>query len=243
MKQNLTDHLSLEIKKEIAGRYFGFRKLIEDDKLDLAQKIKQYSFILEKRISFDLIRIYILLKDEELIHAFFDLTGLEEKLFYDPYFVESPTIRDRVFEGVHLRGLTKAGRFKNLILDCYDRLTNHVQSYREKHEELTELHDTITEEIKLFYEQNDLGSIMGFLRSLGDSSVIGGMEGGMEVGIANSLDKKMRIEPDLPIEHYLPIIPPLVPLNAIRKKLKKMINQAYKLHDENFLTTFYKEIY
>lgn len=241
MPKSIPDHLSFEIKKEIADRYFGFRKLIEEDKLDLDQKIKQYSFILEKRISFDLIRIYILLNDEELIHAFLSLTGLEEELFYDPYLTQSPTIKARVLEGVHLKGLTKAGRFKKLVFDCYERLVDHVDLYREKIEELKDLHDNINEEIKIFYKKNDLGTIMGFLRSLGDATVSGGMEGGMEVGVAGSLDKKMRIEPHLPIEYYLPIIPPLAPLGAIRSELKKLINRAYHLHDEAFLATFKKK--
>jgi hypothetical protein len=232
--------MAYEIKKEIADRYFGFRKLIEDDKTDLTEKIKQHSFIIEKRISFDLIRIYILLKAEDLIHIFLDVAGLEEKLFYDSYLTESSVIKDRVFEGVRLRGLTRTGCFKNMVFDGYERLETHVDQYREKFEELMDLQDTINEEIKLFYRNNDLGTIMGFLRSLGDSSVCGAMEGGMEVGMAMGLEEKMRIEKPLPIEHYLPVIPPLVPLETIRGEMKKLTDRAYTLHDETFQQVFVK---
>ena len=232
---NIQDVLAYEVKKEIADRYFGFRKLIEEDKLDLSEKLRQHSFILEKRISFDLIRIYILLKDETLIQAFLDLVKLHEHLFYDPYLTQSRQIRERVFEGVRVRGLTRASAFRGLVEDCYERLAFHVERYRDKFEELMEERQTIDEEIKMFYRQNDLGSIMGFLRSLGDSRVSGGMAGGMEVGIAAALEKKMEVEAPLPIEHFLPILPPLPAYDQIRGPMHDLVKQAFPLHDQAFL--------
>lgn len=238
MSPKVTDVIAYEIKKDIAERYFGFRKLIEEDKLDLADKIRQYVFILEKRISFDLIRIYFLLKDEEIIRDFLALIALDEKLFYDRYLISSNTIRKRVFEGIRTRGLTKSSRFKNLVMDCYDRLVIHSEQYRGKFEELKESQEIISEEIKLFYEKNDLGSILGFLRSLGDPSASQGMEGGMEVGMAQSLEKKMVIEPPESLDPYLPLVPPLPPLNAVKKDLKKLTGRAYRLHNLEALDFF-----
>lgn len=237
MPTNIPDLLTLEVKKELADRYFGFRKLIEDDSLALGDQIRQHSFILEKRISFDLIRIYILLKDQGLIHEFLGLTDLNEGLFYDPYLTESPTIRQRVFEGQQLRGFTRAGRFKNLIFDCYDRLTAHVHLYREKYAELEELQSTISDEIALFYRQHDLGSIMGFMRSLGDQAVSGNMAGGMETGLADGLEQRLKIVAPPPIAQYLPIIPPLPDLASIRSRLKELARRAYPLQQSEFFTS------
>ncbi len=227
---DIHDVLAYEIKKEIADRYFGFRKLIEDDKLDFAEKTRQYSFILEKRISFDLIRIYIVLKDEDLIHRFLTLTGLPTDLFYDPYLTQSNTIRQRVFSGVRVHGFFHACRFRNLIFDCYERLEVHVVEYRTKFDELKKYRDTINEEIETFYRKNDLGSIMGFLKTLGDPNKAGSMEGGMEMGMAQSMEAKMHIAPQLPPEHYLPVIQSLPPLSGIKGELKSLIRSAYKDH-------------
>ena len=227
---NIHEVLAYEIKKEIADRYFGFRKLIEDDKLGFFEKTQQYSFILEKRISFDLIRIYIVLKDEELIHRFLALTGLPPDLFYDPYLTQSSTIRQRVFSGVRIHGLTHAGRFKNLVFDCYERLEVHVAEYRTRFDELKKYRDEINAEIETFYRKNDLGSIMGFLKSLGDPNKSGSMEGGMEMGMAQSLEAKMRIAPQLPLEHYLPAIHSLPPMASIKEELKAIIHAAYEDH-------------
>ena len=102
-------------------------------------------------------------------------------------------------------------------------------------DELKKYQDTINEEIETFYRKNDLGSIMGFLKTLGDTNKAGSMEGGMEMGMAQSLEAKMRIEPQLPPEHYLPVIQPLPHLASIRPALKEIIHTAYEKHGKDLL--------
>lgn len=232
MQPSITDALTYEIKRDIANRYFGFRKLIEGDTLALSEKISQYSFILEKRISFDLIRIYILLRDETLIQEFLALTNLPEDIFYDPYLAQSENIRKRVFEGVRFRGLTKKGCFANAVIDCYERLIEHTGQYREQFAELVASQEMISSEIDLFYKKNDLNSILSFLRSLGDSAS-NSMQGGMEPNLAMELEDKLKITPPTPINQLLPVIPPLVPLSAIRQQLKKIIDKAFNLQSRD----------
>ena len=45
MNHNVEDYLALELKREIAERYFGFRRMIEEDSLDLTEKIKYEIFL------------------------------------------------------------------------------------------------------------------------------------------------------------------------------------------------------
>lgn len=237
MKPGFEDIMAIELKKEIAERYFGFRKMIEEDTLDFMQKMKYQISILEKRISYELIRIYILLKDDELIHEFMKLTGWEEKLFYEPYITESRTIRKKVFKNIKIRGLTRGGRFKNLVFDAYERLTEHVEHYRQNLQEIETSRETINEEINLFYRKNDIGNIMGFLRAM-DSR--GASEDSMgiqpDAGSASTFEHKMRIEKPPPIDPELIKIPPLTPLPTISRKLKKITEKAFKLHGEEILT-------
>jgi len=238
-KPDIEDVLALEIKRDLAERYFGFRRLIEKDKQELDRKVRHQTISLEQQICFDLARLYILLGDEMLIDDFLALAGLQEKLFFDPYLAESPTIRRRLFQGVKRRGLTKAGRFRNLALDCYESLTDHVNQYRAKLGELVEAREVINEEIKLFRRKNDIGLIMGFLRGLNGASPThhGPMGGGLEVGLGASVDRNLQVEPPPPIETLLPIIPPLVPAPEIRDELKKLTDLAYKLHGRSFLSS------
>jgi len=228
--QNIDQALSIEVKKEIADRYFGFRKLIEEDIQDFDDRVIASFYQMEKRIGFDLVRLYILLKDDDLIHAFFQLIGLEEKMFFDPYLTESPTIRRRVLAGQNVHGLTRYARFRNLVFDTYTSLLEHIEEYRKNLEDLAEERETIAEEIKLFYRKNDLPTIMGFLRSLGGggSYRAGSMEGGLNYQTGENLDRKMRVEPPPPVGELLPVIPQPPPLAAIKGRLKKIIDKAYE---------------
>jgi hypothetical protein len=236
MTTNTENFLAVEIKREIAERYFGFRKMIEEDTLDLLEKIDDQLLILEKGISYELIRIYILLKDERLIDRFMELTGWQEKLFYEPYITESSSIRQKLFKDIKIRGFTKFGRFKNLLFDAYERLADQVELYRQNLEEIKTSRETINHEIDLFYRENDIGNIMGFLRSMDGTGSQEGMGITPEAGSAETLEQKMRIEKPPPLDRELITLPPLVPLAGIRKDLTKLCKKAYKHYGGKILT-------
>ncbi|MBU0483337.1 MAG: hypothetical protein KKB30_02330 [Proteobacteria bacterium] len=234
----LDEVMSSEIKREIAQRYFGFRKLIEEDELALSEKIKHYSYILQKRISFDLIRIYVLLRDEEIVLAFLELAGLHEKLFYDPYLAQSPNISRRVLACQRFHGFFRANRFKNFIFDCYENLIFHTELYHRKVSELEDEQVIITEEIKQFYHDNDLSVILRFIQSMSDPLEKGPLPRGSETGLAEGLDKKLNIAPPLPIEQVLTILPVLKPLAEIKSSLKRLIKKAYAVQPPEILAIF-----
>ena len=121
------------------------------------------------------------------------------------------------------------------MLDCYERLEVHVTEYRSRFDELKKYREEINEEIEAFYRKNDLGSIMGFLKTLGDPNKAGSMEGGMEMGMAQSMEAKLRIEPQLPPEHYLPLIQSLPALASIKGELKTIIRAASEDHGEELI--------
>ena len=229
MDADIAKVLSYEIRKEVAERYFGFRKIIEEDSQDLQRQMRHQSRTAEQAVGHALTRIYILLGDEGLIHDFLQLVGLEEQIFYDPYLLESPTLRSRALEGMRGRGFTRAGRFKNLLLDSYQLLEESVTVYRQRFDELEENLATIKEEISIFYRKNDLGNIMSFFRSMdygGDSLLHGEILG----GATDKLEATMRIVPPSPIEQSLPLIPPLMPLPSVKKQLKGLAARAFLLH-------------
>ena len=232
--QDIDQMLSAEVKKEIADRYFGFRKLIEEDIQNYDDQVLASVRRLEQKTGFDLVRLYILLKDRQLIHDFFQVAGLDERLFYDPYLTESPTIKKRVFAGRMVHGLTRNSRFRNLGLDTYEDLRRHINEYRENLEKLRQEQETISEEINLFYRKNDLGTIMGFLRGLGGTGAhkAGDMEGGLTPLTGESLEKKMKVHPPSPVEDLLPDIPPIPPLAEVKGRLKTILDKAYRQQGE-----------
>lgn len=232
MKQSIDDYIAFEIKKELADRYFGFRKLIEDDIREYDNQVLASYLRLEQKIGYDLVRLYILLKEENLILEFLQLAGLHEKIFFDPYLTESPTLRKKVFVGQPISGLTRAGRFKYLVFNNYACLERHIEEYRTIFMKLSEERETISEEIKLFYQKNDLSYIMSFLRGInnGNSFKTGDLEGALIPQNGTTLESKMKVTPPPPAEQLLPNIEQIAPLDNIKKPLRKIVDKAYQLH-------------
>ena len=234
MMQDIDQMLSFEVKKEIADRYFSFRKLIEDDIHAYDDMVMAAIRRLEQKIGFNLVRLYILLKDEQLIHDFFKVVGLDTKLFFDPYLMESKTIRKRVFAGRQAHGLSRQNRFRNMGFDTYEELVHYIEEYRINRKVAQDEQATIAEEINLFYRKNDLGTIMGFLRGLdeGGLGTSGPMQGGLTPDTGKSLEKKMRFTAPPPVDELLPDIPQVPPLKKVKGLLKPILDKAYKRQGE-----------
>lgn len=222
--------LSLEFKKEVADRYFGFRKLIEDDIKAYNEQLLVSFRHLEQTIGLDLIRLYILLKHPNLIEKFFKLTGLEDNIFFDPYLLESPTIKKRVFYGYHSKGLTKRKRFTHLFLQIYKELDQYLESYDYTLQKLISEQETITEEIKLFYKNNDLSSILGFFRNLdsGGSAPSVAATGETQAEGDARLARKMRVQQPQAVDKILPTMKPLKSFKSIKSPLIQLIHQAFE---------------
>jgi hypothetical protein len=227
--EDLAKTLAFEVKKEIADRYFGFRKIIEEDSDVYQKEVINSALVLETKIGFDLLRIYALLREDALIEQFYNLTNIGEVLFFDSYVSSSPTIRKRLFQDQKVHGFFRKSRFFNMFFDVYESLHNHVDDYRRRIAALVEGHGVIEEEIKLFYQKNDISGIMLFLRSLdSDSGTSGIMSGGIDSGGIISMEKKMRIQAPQPVEKFLPVLEAIPDPSSINSELKTLVNRAYE---------------
>lgn len=226
--------LAFEVKKEIAERYFGFRKIIEEDTNEYQKNVIAGALELEEKIGFDLVRLYVLLKDDELIKDLFRITGLGEILFYDQYINKSPTIRKQVLAAIPVHGLTRKRRFQNMFFDIYDSLEKHVAEYRTHILDLAEDQETIKEEINLFYQKNDISGIMLFLRGIDGTTPgsAGPMAGALEADSAITMEQKMRLQPPQPVEKFLPILSLIPPAEKVHNELKKLIDAAFSRQPE-----------
>ena len=231
--EDFAQTIAFEVKKDIAERYFGFRKIIEEDSSDYQQEIITSTLVLETEIGFDLLRIYTLLREDRLIHRFYDITRLGEVLFFDSYVITSPTIRKRLFENQPVHGFFRKSRFTNMFFAVYETLFDHVESYRARIAALVEEHEVIEEEIKLFYKKNDISGIMLFLRNLdGDASVSGTMSGGINSSSTISMENRMRLHAPESVEKFLPILPAIPKAANIRPELKALIREAFALQPD-----------
>jgi len=226
---DLNTTLAFEVKKELADRYFGFRRIIEEDTNEYQKNVIASALQLEEKIGTDLVRLYVLLQDDDLNREFFRLTGLGEMLFYDQYINKSPTIRKQVLTGVLIRGFTRKQRFLNMFFDLYRTLEADVADYRRRVLELAQDQETIKEEINIFYQKNDISGIMLFLRGINGagSGSSGPMAGAIDTGNAITMEEKMRIHPPPPVEKILPILSPIPPVAHIREELKILVQTAF----------------
>ncbi|MEA3468626.1 MAG: hypothetical protein U9R57_10445 [Thermodesulfobacteriota bacterium] len=225
--------LAFEVKKDIAERYFGFRKIIEEDSDAYQKEVISSALVLENQIGFDLLRIYALLQEDELIQRFYKITNLGEVLFFDSYVSSSPTIRKRLFEDQEVHGFFRKSRFQNMFFDVYGSLRSHVDEYRGRIADLAEDQEVIEEEIKLFYQKNDISGIMLFLRNLdGDAATSGTMSGGLESGGAISMEEKMRLHAPQPVEKFLPILQAIPDPSSIHSELQSLIDKAYDMQPD-----------
>lgn len=221
--------LAFEVKKEIADRYFGFRKIIEEDSNEYQQNVIAAALELEDKIGFDLVRLYVLLQDNRLINDLFRITGLGEFLFYDQYISKSPTIRKRVLAEIPVHGLTRKRRFQNMFFDIYAFLEEHVAEYRQRILDLAGDQETIKEEINLFYQKNDISGIMLFLRGMDGATpgTSGPMAGAIDTESGITMEQKMRLQPPAPVEKILPVLSPVPPAKEIKDELQRLVDTAF----------------
>lgn len=231
--EDFAKSIAFEVKKEIAERYFGFRKVIEDDLNEYQKEVIASALKLETKIGFDLLRIYALLQKNHLIQRFYKFTRLGEVLFFDSYVASSPSIRKRLFADQHIRGFLRKSRFKNMFFDQYNTLHHHVNDYRAGIAALIEEHEVIEEEIKIFYQKNDISGIMLFLRDLdGDATTSGTMSGGIINNSTISMESKMRLHAPESVKKLMPVLHAIPKYSDIKKKLKLLVKEALALQPE-----------
>ncbi len=231
---DLSKFLTFEVKKDIADRYFGFRKIIEEDSHSYQKSIINSSFFLEDKIGVELVRIFTLLHSEDLINAFLQLVKLPERLFMDSHLNRSERIRKTIFSGQTLRGFTKKSCFNNLFYDTYSKLHDHINEYQDTLKTLTEDQETICEQINLFYKKNDISDILNFLRSFEVYSQAHLSHLDLDSGLNSTqdLNDKLRLHPPPTVDKLLPIMPIIPPLKIIKSELKKLITVAHARRPE-----------
>jgi hypothetical protein len=218
--------LAYEIKKDIADRYFTFRKMIEQDSGAYEKAVIEATIELEASVGLDLIRLYILLGDPPLIRDFQALIGIDSDLYYDPYICSSPTIRKRLFAGHPVKGLTRRSRLRLLFSSIYRRLQAQSVTYQETRTQLIEEQETINQQIVLFHRKNDLQNILSFLRSLDLDDNHAVLQTTPENGDQGALERKLELTPPEPAESLLPDVPALPPLETIKKPLFALLDRV-----------------
>lgn len=222
--ESIDNFLTVEVKKEIAERYFGFRRAIEEDTSSYLKKVLDCSHELEENIGHNLVRIYTLLNSQVLIKRFIKLAALPERFFVDSYINTLPK-KQTLFTQQNFRGLTRKGCLNNMFFDTCNTLFHHIEEYRKKYELLREDQETIVAQIEIFYQKNDIDTIFFFLRNL-DGNLSTAHNTSFNQAANGSMSDKLRIYPPPPVTELLPELSAMPTVKEMKKELRELVTTA-----------------
>gem|GEM_PF-640560 len=231
MAQDIGKALAYQVKREIAERYFGIRKIIEDDSANLQQLISRLKE-LYNGLAVPLLRIYILLGEQDLAEEFCSLVGWKDQLpFFDREKVAGmdETVLRELFENRRPAGWFATSKYADLLLDAYRDLYRHYLKYRDLLEETEDELAVVQEEINMFRSNYSLDDILTFLSELDrtDMGVSASLESEITPTKRMELEKKMALPSLDEIRANIPELPDFPEPDQIKSALKTLAKAAY----------------
>jgi len=229
---DITKVLAYEIKKDIANRYFGFRKQIETESKQYLKSLEEADKQYLTGIKTDLQRMQCLLAKEDIFHSFLAYIGMPDSIAD----ISSPSDARQwrtLFEGLKGQGFTRWRRYRNLVYQVYSSLIVNIDHYREIFTKLSEEHEELCAEIDRFSRKNDLSGILTFLREIDNpdgpqSAVLRADSAGLAGG---SMEQDLRIVPPPPVTTGMYALPQLPSLATAKPTLKDLAGRAFALLD------------
>lgn len=226
--EDIAQIFALEVKQELASRYFGFRKQIEIDTQNYLDRLGSTGKEYIKLITTDLLTIRHLLGTNDLFDAFLDMLGypkvLVARLIRD---YGDPNSITQLLKEAKAHGLTKRRRLRNTFFNIYRGLVVHISHQHEMFMDLHEEYSDICTKIQKFYRQNDISSILDFLRQIDShpNATLNAQPGHSLLEQQKRLEDDLRISPPPPVESSIEALTPPPPLEKIKKKLTTLLDK------------------
>lgn len=216
------ESLQVQIKKEIVDNYFADRVNLDEELDVLRQETESY------RKEFELLgrrfmALFQALGSEAGCGLLMEVLGLKDWPFYESYCALPERERQELLKDQRRRGFTASRRFRNLILDLYERLYRDSILLWENYEKILSHLKLINEDIDKFNRSYDFGLLAAQIEALeGRSEVI---SGGLLSPEREELSTRMRFKPRQLTEAEMPPPPRLLPFDEIKDRLLQMISR------------------
>ena len=216
------ESLRVQIKKEIVDNYFADRVNLEEDLDFLRQETESF------RKEFELLgrrfmALFQAVGSETGCGQLLEVLNLKGWPFYESYCALPERERQELLKDQRRRGFTGSRRFRNLILDLYERLYRESESLREHYEKILTRLKLINEDIDKFNQSYDFGLLAAQIEALeGRGEVI---SGGLLSPEREELSTRMRFKRRQLTEAELPPPPRLPPPAEIKDRLLEMISR------------------
>ncbi|MBM4286699.1 MAG: hypothetical protein FJ135_00870 [Deltaproteobacteria bacterium] len=214
--------LKFFIKKEIIDNYFAERTYLEEDLELLQRKEKEYEAELDRALPV-FAAFYHLLGSEAAIAAVLKLWGAQTRPGFPEYQQVSPAARQAVLEKFPPHGWTARGRLKNQIFDLYKQVHKTAQDLRKKQLQVAAHCELYNEDVEKFNRNYDFNLIAAQVEALEGHETP--LESGLSATDREAMSARMLLHKKVPKACILVTMPELPPLDAIKKKLGRIIDQ------------------
>jgi len=219
------DALRVHIKKEIVDNYFADRVYLEEDTEVLRQEMKDYTGnldLLGKRF----MALYHALGSRNACALMMEVLNIEQWPFYQEYCDLPGQEQVNLLKDTRRRGLTVYRRYRNLILDLYDRLQQESVKLHEAYAKIQTHLRLLNEDINKFNLSYDFGLIAAQIEAM-DGGRDESMSGALLAPEREELSTRMRFKRLKVTDAELPPVPALPPLAQIQRKLDSLIERIY----------------
>ncbi len=231
--EELSEGLSIEIKRELAQAYFSEKVALEKTWEDFLKDLKKELAKKEEKLILSICQLVFMLKEESLIDEFENITRFPLKACYSPEILESSNIKRKVFSEIKNVpfGLTSKSRFVKLFLKIYENLYKAYQNYINTLQEFEQEYTILKEKTENFYKRYDLSSILGFFERLeGGIPEIATPESKDE--LYKSLSEKLKIDIPKPPSQLFEVYNPPVAPTTIKYSLLQLAKKAFENHQK-----------
>jgi hypothetical protein len=214
--------LRMQIKKEIIDNYFAERTYLEEDLELLAQKEREYETKLDRALPV-FAALYQLLRSDAAIAAMLQLWGVAERPFYQDCRQVSPVEKQAVLDKFKPHGWTAKGRLKNQLYELYDYLQKIALELRKKQQEVAAHCQLYNEDVEKFNLNYDFNLISAQIEAMDGEEIP--LESGLSATDREALSARMLLRKKALKSCVLVTTPELPPLDAIKRKLGRIIDQ------------------
>jgi hypothetical protein len=214
--------LRMQIKKEIIDNYFAERTYLEEDLELLAQKEREYETKLDRALPV-FAAFYQLLRTDAAIAAVLQLWGVTERPFYQDCRQVSPVEKQAVLDKFKPHGWTAKGRLKNQLYELYDYLQKTALELRKKQQEVAAHCQLYNEDVEKFNLNYDFNLISAQIEAMDGEEIP--LESGLSATDREALSARMLLRKKALKSCVLVTTPELPPLDAIKRKLGRIIDQ------------------
>lgn len=227
--EDIANILAYEIKADLAKRYFGCRKQLENDSSDYLTALLDLSTQGKHNISSTLAKICSLLSARDIYLSFLHFTRLPEVFFCTPSDIAQITQPQNLIAEFHPWGMTRKRKYTKTVHLLYSQLEKDVLHYCDDFSKVQNHYDCICSDLKSFYKNYDLSTTLQFLKEIDDpdkgrATLLNNQP---NTDRNNCIDAKLQIPRPSPPAPTMPPLHPITPIKEATGQLNSYIQRGY----------------